>query len=268
MHLRNAFAAKAIDNAFEDVARVRMVHGPEEIAKMRAVCDLTMRAIRHAASFVRAGVDERTLEAELEAEYKRGGAQRLAFASIIKSGPNSLWPWRILAANYDRRNRVMENGDLVVFDVGTELDYYVSDIGRTFPVSGKFTEEQRRALELSTSVSDAIIAAIKPGVTFAELKAIAVANTPEDQRSYMQAGGFFGHHIGLSTGDPALTDVPLEPGMIFTVEPWYYNHDDDISVFVEDVILVTPGGNESLTTALPRDAHSLEAMTGAATAGR
>ena len=78
----------------------------------------------------------------------------------------------------------------------------------------------------------------------------------------MQAGGFYGHHIGLSTGDPALADVPLEAGMIFTVEPWYYNHDEELSVFVEDVILVTEDGHENLTAALPRDPDGLEAITG------
>ena len=261
-HLRARFQATNVLNAYDAVARVRMVHGPEEIKAIRAVCDVTVRAIWHAAGFVRDGIDERGLEAELEAEYKRRGAQRLAFASIIKSGPNSLWPWRILAANHDRRNRAMKNGELVIFDVGTELDYYVSDVGRTFPVSGKFTDEQREILEMATSVSDAILAAIKPGVSFADLKKIAVAAIPPDQRGYMQAGGFFGHHIGLSTGDPALTDLPLEPGMVFTVEPWYYNHDDDIAVFVEDVVLVTADGHENLTAALPRDTRSLESMTG------
>ncbi len=261
-HLQNTYREASIANAYDDMARLRMVHGPEEIDAMRRVCALTIEAIRRAAGFVRDGIDERGLEAELEAAYKRGGAQRLAFASIVKSGPNSLWPWRILAANHDRRNRVMRDGDLVIFDVGTELDYYVSDVGRTFPVSGKFTARQKRALEMATAVSDTIIAATRPGVSFAELKNIAVAKIPFDERRYMQAGGFYGHHIGLSTGDPALADIPLEAGMIFTVEPWYYNHDEDLSVFVEDVILVTEDGYENLTAALPRDPGSLEALTG------
>lgn len=78
----------------------------------------------------------------------------------------------------------------------------------------------------------------------------------------MQAGGFYGHHIGLSTGDPNLYDVPLEPGMIFTVEPWYYNHQEGISVFTEDVILVTEHGAENLTEGLPRTPEALEALTG------
>ena len=262
-HLQRSYPGAPVENAFDDVARLRMVKGPEEIEALRRVCELTVEAIRHAAGFVREGVDERALEGELEAAFKRGGAQRPGFASIIKSGPNSLWPWRILAANYDRRNRVMKDGELVVFDVGTELDYYVSDVGRTFPVSGRFSEIQKAKLEMITAVSDAVLAAVRPGVTFSELKGVAVAKIPEAERRYMQAGGFFGHHIGLSSGEPALPDAPLEPGMIFTVEPWYYNHDDGISVFIEDDVLVTEDGHENLTRALPRSPAELEAMTGA-----
>ena len=262
-HLQRTYPKARIRDAFPAVARVRMIKGPEEIAAIRRVCDLTVAAIRHAAAFVRDGVTERTLEAELEAAYKRGGAQRLAFASIIKSGPNALWPWRILAAHYDRRNRAMHTGELVIFDVGTELDYYVSDVGRTFPVSGRFTPEQRRILSMEVAVADAVIAAIRPGVTFAELTETARAAIPPAERPYMQTGLYFGHHLGLNTGDPSLPDAPLAPGMVFTVEPWYYNHDLGLSVFTEDVILVTEDGAEVLTAALPRTPEALERMVAA-----
>jgi Xaa-Pro aminopeptidase len=262
-HLQRDYPRARLENAYAELARIRMVHGPEEIDAMRRVCDLTASAIRNTSGFVRAGVDERTLEAELETAFKRGGSQRLAFASIIKSGPNSLWPWRILGANYDRRNRVMLDGELVVFDVGTELDYTVSDVGRTFPVSGRFSEKQKAKLEMVVAVSDAILAAIRPGVTFSDLKEAALRQIPENERRYMQAAGFYGHHIGLSSSEPSLADAPIEPGMVFTVEPWYYNHDEGIAIFIEDVVLVTAGGHENLTASLPRTAEGLELMTGA-----
>ncbi|MCG8604001.1 Xaa-Pro peptidase family protein [bacterium] len=261
-HFQRTYPSAKLENAFAEVAKMRMIKGPEEVEVIRRVCDLTVKAIKHTATFIRDGVDERRLEAELEAIYKRGGAQRLAFSSIIKSGPNSLWPWRILAAHSNRLNRQMKNGELVILDVGTELDYYVSDVGRTFPVSGTFTAEQERILEMETAVSDAIIAAIRPGITFAELTQIAVAAIPPSERKYMQTGSFFGHHIGLAVGDPSLLDEPLTPGMVFTVEPWYYNHNKAIAVFTEDVILVTKTGAENLTAALPRSPEGLERLMG------
>ena len=76
----------------------------------------------------------------------------------------------------------------------------------------------------------------------------------------MQVGLFFGHHLGLSTGDPNLPSARLKPGMIFTVEPWYYNHDDEISVFTEDVVLVTADGCEVLSKNLPRIPADLEKL--------
>ncbi len=130
-----------------------------------------------------------------------------------------MWPWRILASHYDRRNRRMQAGDLVIFDVGCEVDTYASDIGRTFPVSGRFDAEQKKILEMVTGVADAIIAATGPGTTFGELKDVALAALPKDHHKYMQTSSFFGHHIGLDVGDLSLLEQPLEAGMVFTVEP-------------------------------------------------
>ena len=261
-HIEQKYAGAEIVNAFDMLARLRMVHSQAEIEAMKASAKITMAGIRKAVSFIKPGVDERTLEAEMEAEFKRRGSQRLAFSSIIKSGPNSLWPWRILASHYNRRNRKMEAGDLVIFDVGCEFNHYSSDVGRTFPVSGKFSEEQKWILEMEVATADAIISEIKPGVTFADLRKVAFEAIPDEEEQYMQVGLFHGHHIGLDTGDPSLPDRPLEPGMIFTVEPWYYNHDRGISVFTEDEVLVTEDGVEVLTRDLPRSPRELEKMVG------
>jgi Xaa-Pro aminopeptidase len=249
-------------NAFETMARIRMVKSPAEIAALSRAANATVGAIRHAASAVRPGVDERTLEGEFEAACKRTGSQRPAFSSIVKSGPNSLWPWRVLAAQYDRRNRSMDAGDLVIFDVGCEVDYYVSDVGRTFPVGGSFSPRQREVLEMITDVADSVIAGVRPGVTLVELKQLALRVIPEAERRHMQTGSFYGHHLGLSVGDPALVDVPLQAGMVFTVEPWYYNHEEEIAVFVEDMVLVTRDGARVLTEDLPRSPEALARMVG------
>jgi Xaa-Pro aminopeptidase len=259
-YLRERFPEVKLANAFVAVGRVRMVKTPAEIDAMRRAAGVTSAGIRATASFIKPGVDERTLEGILEASFKRAGAQRVAFSSIIKSGPNSLWPWRVLASHYDRRNRRMQAGELVIFDVGAELDYYSSDVGRTFPVSGHFTAAQRDLLEMVTTVADTIIASVRPGVTLSELQRIAESAIPPTERRYMQTGLFFGHHVGLAVGDPSLSDAPLEAGMILTVEPWYYNHDRDIAVFVEDEVLVTESGVELLTGELPRTPEGIESL--------
>lgn len=259
-YLQEQLPEASVLSATRAVRRVRGVKTPAEVDQLLEVAQLTERAIAHAVGFVRPGVTERELRAEFEAACKRGGGQRLPFTPIVKSGPNSLWPWRILASHYDRRNRAMESGELVIFDVGCELDHYVSDIGRTFPVSGRFTERQREILEMEVAVADRVIEAIKPGVTFADLRTVALEAVPAEHKPYMQAALFFGHHIGLSTGDPIDETEPLRPGMVFTVEPWYYNHDEQIAVFTEDVVTVTETGVEVLSRGLPRTPAELEAM--------
>jgi Xaa-Pro aminopeptidase len=242
------------------VARGRMLKSPAEIDVLRRAARLTARALEHAAGYVVDGVDERKLEAELEAACKRDGSQRLAFASIVKSGPNAVFPWRLLASHYDRRNRIMRSGELVVFDVGCELDHYASDVGRTFPVWGKFTPDQRRVLQMEVSVADAMIAAIRPGATLAQVQAAGMALVPEADRAFMQAPLYFGHHLGLSAADPSLDAALLEPGMVLTVEPWYYNRTGNLAAFTEDMVLVTATGAENLTVALPRTPEALEAV--------
>ena len=250
-----------VSNAFEPVARLRMIKSPAETALMRRAADATMDGIIESARLVRAGVDERTLVGAFEAACRRHGADRLPFSPIIKSGPNSLWPWRILGAHTARRNRAIQDGELVIFDVGCETSGYVSDVGRTLPVSGHFTPEQRALILMVTAVSDSVIARVRPGVTLHDVQQAALAAIPAEARPYMQAPTYFGHHIGLDAGDPAMEDVPLAPGMVFTIEPWYYNHDRGVAAFIEDVLLVTPGGVEVLTRRLPRTPEALERLT-------
>ena len=149
-----------------------MIKTPAEIDHMRVAADATMAGIQSAAWRIRPGVDERTLQGEFENTCRTFGSQALPFTPIIKSGPNSLWPWRVLAAHYDRRNRRMEDGDLVIFDVGCEVDGYISDVGRTFPVNGTFTDIQREKLLVSTRAADAIIEAVRPGVTLRDLTSV------------------------------------------------------------------------------------------------
>ncbi len=258
--LQHEHAELTLTNAYPLMASLRMIKSPREIATMREAARLTMVAIARGAARVTPGIDERTLTGAFSSDCMALGAQRDAFTPIIKSGDNSLWPWRILGAHYTRRNRALLAGELVIYDVGCEFNHYVSDVGRTFPVNESFTPRQRELVEMVRRISDAVIAAAKPGATLAELQRVADKTIPETAKPFMQAPLYFGHHIGLDTGDPSLADAPLAPGMIFTIEPWYYNHRDSVAVFIEDEILITPSGSENLTAGLPRDADGLERL--------
>jgi Xaa-Pro aminopeptidase len=259
-NLQRVHPGASLQNAFVLMAQLRMIKSEREIATMRTAASVTAAAIEHGAALVRPGVDERSLIGAFTADCMALGSQRDAFTPIIKSGDNSLWPWRILGAHYNRRNRQMRAGELVIYDVGCELDHYASDVGRTFPVGGRFTARQRELVEMVRLISDAVIAAARPGITLADLQRVAAAAIPAAAQPYMQAPLYFGHHLGLDSGDPSLPDAPLAAGMIFTIEPWYYNHDEKIGVFLEDEILITATGSENLTAGLPRDAAGLERL--------
>ncbi len=265
-HVRQLQPGLRFGTALPLIATLRMVKSPREITMLREAARITQWALALGVTRVAPGVDERTLTGAFTSDCQALGAQRDAFTPIIKSGENSLWPWRILGAHYDRRSRRMRPGEVVIFDVGCEHDHYVSDMGRTLPVSEQFTPRQRLLVDMVARASDAVIAAARPGVTLADLQAVALAAIPEDSRPYMQASLYFGHHLGLETGDPSLSDAVLAPGMVFTIEPWYYNHDEQVAVFIEDEILITDSGAENLTQSLPRTAIQLERWRTARTA--
>ena len=262
LHLRLAsdHPDARIANAYEEIARVRMIKSEAEIRALLRAAEATAEAIRITAATVAPGRDERTLQGTFEAACRGLGAQRIPFTPIVKSGANSLWPWRILAAHYDRRNRTLQDEELIILDVGCEVGGYVSDVGRTLPANGRFTDLQREKLMVSLRAADAIIEAIRPGVTFGELMRVAYDAIPDEEEPFMQAPSFFGHHIGLSVSDPALPEEPLAAGMVFTVEPWYYNHELEVAVFVEDVVVVTEDGVRVLTGGLARTPDELEAL--------
>ena len=258
-----------IGSAHAEVAAVRMVKSQAEIELLRRACAITAEGMRAAARAVGPGVDERTLEGVMEAEWKRLGSQRRAFDSIVKSGPNSLWPWRILAAHSDRRNRAMQSGELVIFDVGCELDRLrqPTSAGRFPACQAASRPEQRRRLELSDLRGRrGSSPRVRPGVTLgraAAQVALAARSRPRTSAPTCRPACSSATTSGSTSATPAWpTNAAGARGMIFTVEPWYYDHEDGIAVFVEDVVLVTTDGAENLTAELPRDPDELERLVG------
>lgn len=247
-------------NGFELCARLRMVKDPQEIEAIQRAIRITEQSILATLPLVKPGVDERTLIGRLEDEFRRLGAQRVAFDSIVKGGKNAHYAWRILGSHYDRRNQILQEGDVVVFDVGAEWNHYTSDIGRTFPVGKHFTPKQFDRLERVRTVVEAIRDAIRPGILLGDLREIALKHLEPSHHQYMQVDSYYGHHIGLSAGDPSLLEAPLQTGMVFTIEPWYYNHDENVSVFTEENIVVTQDGARVLSDGIPIDAGSLERL--------
>jgi Xaa-Pro aminopeptidase len=177
------------------------------------------------------------------------GMQGWGYPAIVASGPNgNQW-------HYESNARKAEAGDLIVMDYGGSLDYLTVDITRTWPVSGRFTEEQLKAYETALAAQKAIIAAIKPGVTRATVQKIA--QDIYRQRGFDPRYAYVGHYVGLGVHDVGDWNAPFEAGMVMAIEPIIDMPEKTLHIRVEDTILVTPTGAEVLTGAVPKEVDEL-----------
>jgi Xaa-Pro aminopeptidase len=259
--------------------------GPE-LDAMRTAIRLTADA--HVAAMRTAGPGkyEYELEAELRQAFLRGGSARPAYAPIVGSGPNAT------VLHHIRNQRQMQAGELVLIDAGAEYDFYAADITRTFPVSGRFSDAQKRIYELVLAAQLSVISHVKPGATLRALQdhtvevlteglcALGIISGPPQQaveegryKPYYMHG--VGHYLGMDVHDVGSyfegeTPIPFEPGMVITVEPGLYFAPDKldvpaeyrgIGVRIEDDVLVTAQGCEVLSASIPKTVADIERIT-------
>jgi len=191
------------------------------------------------------------------------GSESEGYAPIVGAGPNST------ALHYDKLDRKIQDGDIVVLDVGAQFAGYSADITRTLPANGKFTPRQREIYDIVLAAQNAAIAAIKPGANFCKndkqsLYRIAYEyiNTHGKDLHGKPLGQYFthglGHGIGLDVHDPTENCKPLQPGMVVTIEPGIYIPEENLGVRIEDDFLITETGAKFLSEKLPRDPDTIE----------
>jgi Xaa-Pro aminopeptidase len=189
--------------------------------------------------------------------YFEHGCERHAYAPIVGSGGNAA------ILHYSKNTRRMDSGELILMDVGPECSMYAADITRTVPVNGKFTKRQREIYDLVLAAQKEAIAAVKPGVMLGGRSAnVGLHKLVKDYFEKKGVGKYFthglGHHVGLDVHDAFDPAMPLEAGMIITIEPGLYIAEEGIGVRIEDMILVTENGAKILSDKLPRDAAAIE----------
>jgi len=235
------------------LAPLQVVKDPSEIAALRASIDITQEALIEAMRRAVPGSYEFEAEALIESGFRKRGAEGLAFASICGSGPNSC------CLHYRANDRRMEDGDLLVMDVGAKFRHYCADVTRTIPVNGRFTPRQREIYTHVYEASRAAAEVLKPGASLGAAHRVAAAYLEE--RGY---GKYFphgvGHGLGLLVHDaPGFRDE-LAPGMVVTIEPGIYIAAEELGVRIEDDYLITPSGAELLSTRIPAQPDELEAF--------
>ncbi len=244
------------------IARMRQVKSSGELDLIRKSISLTDRAISEAMKLIEPGVYEYQVEATVEYEFRFGGGEGPCFSSIVGSGPNST------VLHYSNNNRMMKEGDLLVLDIGARYGHYCADITRTLPVSGRFSEEQAEIYNIVLEAQRRAIEKIRPGAVYRE-DVDSTAYQFIDDKGY---GKYFihgtGHFVGLDVHDAGDYSLPLEPGMILTVEPGIYVPEKEIGVRIEDMVLVTKNGHEVLSRNIPKARDDIEKSIRTATEAR
>ena len=248
-----------VKNALPLFGKFREIKSAAELKLMRKAIELTGKGLQRAFGDCVPGKWEYELQADVEYEMFRGGADYTSFLSIIGSGENSL------IIHYDKNRRQMKAGDLVVMDVGAEYDGYASDVTRTIPVSGKFSKAQAEVYSVVLRTQKEIIDIIKPGIPMRDLdKKAKDVISQAGYKKYILHG--VTHPVGIDVHDIWASDT-LKPGMVVTVEPGIYIPADADSIKpeyrgfgirIEDDVLVTETGYEVLTKDIPKEISDIE----------
>jgi len=255
------FSGRDVRNLRPLVDSMRLVKDGDEIARMRKAIDISAAGHVAAMQAARPGVWEYELEAALEAAFRRNGADRLGYPSIVGSGPNST------TLHYDVNRRQTRDGDLVVVDAGAEWGQYTADVTRTFPVNGKFTPRQKAIYDLVLATQQTAFDSTRPGATVAQLNRIAREYLRTHSGTLCGAqscDGYFihglGHWLGMDVHDVGDYATPLKPGMVLTLEPGIYLPAESLGVRIEDDVLVTATGAEWLSAKAPKTTVEIERL--------
>ena len=219
---------------------------------MEKTVKITLSGHEAAARTIAPGAWEYEVEAALEYEFRRRGAERPSFPSIVGSGPNST------VLHYDASIRQMQAGDLVVVDIGAEYSGYAGDVTRTYPVSGKFTPRQREIYQIVLDAQKEALASSSPGLTFRQVhRRRSITSAPKAMRPSSPIQQVI--ILGLYVHDVGRRSVVLEPGMVITVEPGIYIEKEQLGVRIEDDIVITETGYRMLSD-FPKEIAEIEAL--------
>jgi Xaa-Pro aminopeptidase len=253
---------------------------------MRRAAAISAEAHKAAMRKARGGMKEWQIEAEVDFAFRSRGASGPSYPSIIASGPNAA------ILHYIENRREMRAGELLLIDAGCEYEFYASDVTRTFPIGAKFTQLQRQLYSIVLEAQRKGIEKALPGARFDDPHDAAVRVLVDGMRDLglvkgssdevLEKGSYrrfymhrTSHWLGMEVHDVGLYRVKgesrkLEPGMVLTVEPGLYIDEDcdeapehlrGIGIRIEDDVLITDGGQETITSATPKSIADVEALT-------
>ncbi len=263
--LQKRYPAVEIDEIYGELAGMRAVKDEKELELMRRAQETTRVAIEAMMRHARPGMNETEIEGAFDFALMQQGCREHAFPTIAAGGP------RATTLHYSSNNCVVEDGQMVLVDLGSAEKHYCADISRTFPVNGKFTERQKEIYNMVLEAQHIVEKAAKPGMSMGDLNRLVVEyyesrlddlglrKDGKGVRDYYYHS--VTHSLGLDTHDVGtLREYTLRPGMVITNEPGFYIEEEGIGVRIEDDLLITEEGAVNLSTAIPKTVEEVEAI--------
>jgi Xaa-Pro aminopeptidase len=274
--LAEIFPGERVVSLYPTLLEMERIKQPEEIRLLRRANEIAAQGVVEGMKAIRPGLYDHDIAAVMEYVFVRQGSVAPTFAFNVMSGPNSFMNLLPLWSDYYHLDRQMKSGEGVFLDVGAEVGYYISDIGRSAPVSGKFSPEQKVLYEAYLPCFLKAERSIRPGLTQRDLLKICTACARDElsqvREPYVKAAledfiheleshSSLGHYqdmnvIGAGPGD----DEPLRAGMVFAIEPVLYSKQQNFAVFLEDVVLVTDSGYDLLSRGMPYTVDEVETV--------
>jgi len=252
---------------------LRAIKSPLEVAVLQRAVDITDHTFRRLLQFIRPGVFEHHIEAEIHHDFMMQGSAGPAYSSIIASGD------RARTLHYIANNQECKEGELVLMDFGAEYGGYCADLTRTVPVNGKFTRRQKTVYNACLHLHNYAKSLLKPGINILKyhemvgdeatvlfqkiglLKKSDIKNESPDNRAYRKyLYHGISHHLGIDVHDLGTKTEPLKAGMVLTVEPGIYIEQEQLGVRIENNVWITKSGNKDLMANVPIEADDIEAI--------
>jgi Xaa-Pro aminopeptidase len=252
---------------------LRQVKSAPEVDQVKEAIRITDAAFRRVLGFVKPGVGEYEIEAEITHEFLRQRSAGHAYSPIIASGKDSC------VLHYTTNNKLCREGEVLLLDFGADYGHYAADLTRTIPVSGKFTKRQRKVYDAVLRVMRGAMQLLKPNtvihtyhdqvgemmteelVNLRLLKKTDLKNQTKEKPAYKK---YFmhgtSHHLGIDVHDLGTRFAPIQPGMIFTCEPGIYIPEENLGIRIENDLLITKNGNLDLMSMIPVEAEEIESL--------
>ncbi|MBL7739568.1 MAG: aminopeptidase P family protein [Chitinophagaceae bacterium] len=271
--MKSRYPLHRYERAAKIMKELRGIKTALEIEVMQTAIDITENTFRRLLKFIRPGVMEYEIEAEIVHSFLSQRAAGEAYGSIIASGD------RARTLHYVSNNQECKDGELILMDFGAEYGGYCADLTRTVPVNGKFTRRQKTVYNACLHLHDYAKSLLKPGISIVAytdkigdeatqqflkiglLKKSDVKNEdPENRayRKYLYHG--ISHHLGIDVHDLGTRTEPIKPGMVFTIEPGIYIEEEQIGIRIENNVWITKNGNKDLMKNIPITAEDIEAL--------